>query len=94
MMLRVVFSAPLAVTVLQLCIHSSLVIGATLILECMTMTPADMEEGSPGHSALSTLVLPGAMGFPEFGREHSQGMERGSLPSPFGMRRLEAIYVV
>lgn len=44
--------------------------------------------------AATCLHAPGAMDFPEFGRERTKGMETGSLPSPFGMRRLEAIYLV
>ena len=56
MLLHVIFSAPFAVTLLQLCIQSSH-ITMTLILKLMTPSPADMEEGSPGHNALSTLML-------------------------------------
>lgn len=57
MLLLVIFSAPFAVTLLRLCIHSSLVITVTLVLKRMTMSPGDMEGGSPGHNALSTLML-------------------------------------
>lgn len=57
-MLRdVIFSAPFAITVLELCIHSSVVMTTTLILKRMTTSPADIEEVSPGHNALSTLML-------------------------------------
>jgi len=36
--------------------------------------------------------VPEAMDFPQFGTESTKEMETGSLPFPFGMRRLRAIY--
>lgn len=51
------FFCSFAVALLLLCIHSSLVVTTILVVKRMTMSPADTEEGSPGHSALSTLML-------------------------------------
>lgn len=43
--------------------------------------------------AATCLPAPEVMGFPESGGAHIQGMETGSLPSSFGIRKLEAVYL-
>lgn len=88
----------LLLLLLQLCIHSRLVVTMTLILKLMTNSPADMEDGSPGTNALSTLMplhaCTWSCGFSQIWQRAHPRDGNVSLHSPFEMRRFEAIYLI